>query len=142
MDDTRTPNTFESVANERSWQDAIERGISNRGNLQANLSFLKQTDLINANKKVLELGCGTGALAHFLHTTGTAVIGSDIAKTAIDHARKCYPETEFRTHSAEELPYEDGSFDIVMSFDVLEHLPNVDQHLREVRRVVKADGYY
>ena len=142
MDDTRIPNRFDSIASERSWQDAIERGITNRGNLQVNLDFLKQTGLINAHQKVLELGCGTGNLAHFLRTTGVAVIGSDIAQTAINHARQCYPDMDFRAHSAEELPYEDGSFDIVMSFDVLEHLPNVDQHLREVRRVLKPGGCY
>ena len=90
----------------------------------------------------MELGCGSGQLASFFYKKGVSIIASDISETAIDHARKLYPDVMFQTHSAEELPYEDGSFDIVMSFDVLEHLPNVDQHLREVRRVLKPDGYY
>lgn len=142
MDDKLTPKKVESISNERCWEHAIKSGRINLGNLQVNLDFIEETGLMGADKKVLELGCGAGNLAHFLHTTGVAVIGSDIAQTAIDHARNRYPEMEFRTHSAEELPYEDGSFDIVMSFDVLEHLPNVDQHLREVRRVLKPSGYY
>lgn len=142
MDDNISPKTVESISNERSWEHAIQCGITNRGNLQVNLDFLKRTGLINVDKTLLELGCGTGNLAHFLHTTGVAVIGSDIAQTAIDHARKRYPDMEFRAHCAEELPYEDGSFDIVMSFDVLEHLSNVDRHLQEARRVLKPGGHY
>jgi 2-polyprenyl-3-methyl-5-hydroxy-6-metoxy-1,4-benzoquinol methylase len=135
-------DNIKSTANERSWEYAIKSGRINLGNLQVNLDFIKETGLINPNKKVLELGCGSGQLASVLCKQGASMIASDIAQTAIDHARKLHPEVDFRTHSAEALPYEDGSFDIVMSFDVLEHLPNVDQHLREVRRVLKPGGHY
>ena len=130
------------AAAECCWQNAVKSGKINRGNLPINLDFLKQTGFINTNKKVLELGCGAGNLAAKLHENGIPVIASDISQTAIDHARQRYPDMEFRVHNAEELPYEDGSFDIVMSFDVLEHLPNPDRHLNEVRRVLKPGGCY
>ena len=135
-------NKIESSADERSWKNAIKSGKINRGNLKVNLDFLEETGLINANTKVLELGCGSGGLASVLDEKGVSIIASDIAQTAIDHAQKQHPDIDFRVHSGDKLPYDDQSFDIVMSFDVLEHLPNVDQHLSEVRRVLKPDGYY
>jgi 2-polyprenyl-3-methyl-5-hydroxy-6-metoxy-1,4-benzoquinol methylase len=136
--DIHTP----SSADERSWEQAIKSGTINRGNLKINLDFLETTGLINKNKKALELGCGAGNLASLLHEKGLSIIASDIAQAATDHARQLYPHIEFRTHSAEKLPYEDNAFDLVLSFDVLEHLPNVNKHLSEVRRVLKNDGYY
>ena len=135
-------NHIDNSADERTWKYAIETGRINLGNLQVNIDFLKQTDLVYTNRKMLELGCGTGNLASFLYEKGVSVIASDIAQTAIDHARKLHPGIEFQVHSAEELPYSDQSFDIVLSFDVLEHLPRVNQHLSEVRRVLKPEGYY
>jgi ubiquinone/menaquinone biosynthesis C-methylase UbiE len=127
---------------ERSWQHGIPSGITNRGNLQVNLDFLEQTGLLSAGQKALELGCGTGNLASCLQSQGILMVASDISETAIEHARRIHPEIAFRIHAAEELPYDDGAFDLVMSFDVLEHLSNVDQHLNEVYRVLKNNGYY
>ncbi|MDH4201284.1 MAG: class I SAM-dependent methyltransferase [Phycisphaerae bacterium] len=141
-DKISSEKTIEHPVYERRWEYAIKSGKIQLGNLQTNLAFLEQTGLVDNGKTALELGCGSGQLASFFYKKGVSIIASDISETAIDHARKLYPDVMFQTHSAEELPYEDGSFDIVMSFDVLEHLPNVAQHLREVRRVLKPDGYY
>jgi ubiquinone/menaquinone biosynthesis C-methylase UbiE len=135
------PTPSEHIA-DSSWKHAIQTGKLNRGNLSVNLEFLKQTGLVTDTARVLELGSGSGNLAAALHEQGVSVIGSDISPTATEHACKLHPDIKFKTHSAEELPYDDSTFDIVMSFDVLEHLPNVDRHLHEVRRVVKPDGYY
>lgn len=132
----------EKSATERGWKHAIKSGRTNRGNLQVNLEFLEKTTLIGTDKKVLELGCGSGQLASLLFEKGVSIVASDISETAIEHAREMNPAVEFQAYSAEELPHENGSFDIVMSFDVLEHLPNVDRHLNEVQRVLKSQGYY
>lgn len=133
---------MDSSAHERTWENAINRGAINRGNLQVNLDFLEQTGLVKTGTKALELGCGSGNLAALLHNEGVSMIASDISQTAVDHAKKLHPDIEFYAHSAESLPYDDEFFDIVMSFDVLEHLPKVNQHLSEVRRVLKPHGYY
>ena len=125
-----------------SWDSAVNQGRVDFGNTQANLDFLKKTDLIKPDKKYLEVGCGSGSIAAFLKAEGGTVIASDISQVAVDHASQRHPDIEFRAHPAEELPYESRSFDIVISFDVLEHIPDVDQHLMEVYRVLKPGGYY
>ncbi|MHC5191610.1 MAG: class I SAM-dependent methyltransferase [Planctomycetota bacterium] len=142
MSETAPPTKKEHAAAERGWQHAIKKGVSNRGNLQINLDFLEETHLINSAVKALELGCGTGNLAAHLQAQGVSMVAADISETAIEHARKTHPGIEFQTHPAEELPYDDNTFDAVMSFDVLEHLPDVDRHLSEVWRVLKPTGHY
>lgn len=137
-----TEKLTEKSVYEKRWQFAIKTDKVQLGNLQINIEFLEQTGLIQPNIKALELGGGSGSLASFLHGQGISVIGSDISQTAIEYAQKLHPDVEFRAHSADELPYQDSTFDIVMSFDVLEHLSNVDRHLCEVSRVLKPGGYY
>lgn len=132
----------EKSAYECCWENAIESGKINRGNLQINFEFLMQSGLIKSGQKALELGCGSGNLASLLYDEGISIIGSDISQSAVDHARQQYPKIDFKVHSADALPYDNQTFDLVMSFDVFEHLPDVDRHLSEVRRVLKNNGYY
>ena len=127
---------------EKRWQHAIANGSEQAGNLDLNLLFLEQSGLLTSDKNILELGCGTGLLTQALHQKGYDILGSDLSQTAIDYAHRKYPELKFFAFSAEQIPYPDSSFDIVLSFDVLEHLHNVDKHLQEIRRVLKQNGYY
>ena len=139
---TSSKQKIQSPALEHSWKNAIDKGKINRGNIQVNIDFLEQTNLIHSGQRVLELGCGAGNLASYMYEKGVSIVASDIAQAAIDHAREHHPNIEFRTHSADDLPYENNSFDVVMSFDVLEHLPDVNLHLHEVWRALKPGGYY
>ncbi len=132
----------ENSVYERRWKYAIDTDNIQLGNLQVNLEFLEATTLITSGKSGLELGSGAGKLASLLQERGISIIGSDISETAVEHARKLYPAVDFRAHSAENLPYDDNTFDLVMSFDVLEHLSDVDRHLGQVRRVLKDNGHY
>ena len=127
---------------EKRWQKAIATGVEQAGNLELNLAFLEETGLLAPNKTMLELGCGLGKLTNALHQKGLNITGSDISQTAVDYAAGTYPDIPWRVLGAENLPFEDGCFDLVLSFDVLEHLHNVDSHLNEVRRVLKPNGSY
>ena len=51
-------------------------------------------------------------------------------------------ELDIRVAEGSELPFGDAEFDLVLSFDVFEHIPNSDRHLAEVRRVLKPRGHY
>jgi GT2 family glycosyltransferase/SAM-dependent methyltransferase len=95
-------------------------------------------------KVVLDAGSGEGYGAHLLAETAARVVGIDVSQEAIDNARVTYQRQnlEYRVGSVDALPFEDGSFDVVVSFEVIEHLEERVQaaFLREARRVLKREG--
>lgn len=128
--------------NDRSWQWAIGSGREEMGNLEVNLQFLAQTGLLHAQTKAIELGCGTGSLCQALYQKGIDITGCDVSQVAIDYGREKYPHLNLSVVNAEQLPWENESFDVVLSFDVLEHLFNPDGHLAQVNRILRPGGYY
>lgn len=127
---------------DRGWRKELQAGKEERGNLQTNLEFLAQTDLLRPEDKILEIGCGIGTVVHELSKKGHNIIGIDISGEAIEYGRKKYGSLCLEVQAAETLPYEDESFDVVMSFDVFEHIKEIDTHISEVRRVLRPGGYY
>ena len=125
-----------------TWRYGLLTGKEQRGNLYTNLEFLEETNLITPESKVLEIGCGIGTIAWELTKKRCNVIGTDISSVAIEHGQNKYPDICLEVQAAEDLPYEDGSFDIVLSFDLLEHIAEVDKHLVQVGRLLKNKGYY
>jgi len=114
------------------------------GNFNANVQFLENTGLLNGdvNANILEIGCGAGRLTNYLTLKGCNTIGFDIDRNAIIEGRIRYPDTTMFLASGTTIHFQNSSFEIVISFDVLEHMPDVDAHLSEVRRVLKRGGYY
>ena len=93
------------------------------------------------NEAVLDLGCGDGVLSYLLYEKGLKVSGIDLSEEAIEFAKnKTNNRIEFKVGSVYHLPWEDNSFDIVLSSDVIEHLEDVSQYLKEIKRVLKPNG--
>lgn len=93
-------------------------------------------------RRVLEVGCGPGDLAGRLFGSasgndGRAVdyVGTDASPQEVAKAQASYPGLSFSTASAYELPFDDGSFDLVVACEILEHLDDPDRCLRELQRV-------
>jgi SAM-dependent methyltransferase len=124
------------------WRDELQRGKEQRGNLQTNLEFLAQTRLLKPGDRILEIGCGIGTVVHELAKQGYDARGTDISQVAIEYGRSKYGDIQLEVQPAEELAFEDGSFDVVLSFDLFEHIARVDAHVGEVRRVLTSGGYY
>ncbi|HOK94818.1 MAG TPA: class I SAM-dependent methyltransferase [Anaerohalosphaeraceae bacterium] len=135
------PDNIEQL-NAAGWQWALSSGREQLGNLEANLRFLEKARIVKPGLKIHEAGCGIGTIVDHLRSQGCQASGSDIAANAVAYGKNKYPGIDLAVHSAEELPYEDESFDVVLSFDVMEHLFDVDKHLREIRRVLKKSGCY
>jgi len=124
------------------WRKELQAGKEERGNLLTNLEFLVQTDLLKPEDRILEIGCGIGTVVHELSKKGHNIIGIDISGEAIDYGRKKYGDIHLEVQAAEILPYEDESFEVVLSFDLFEHIAEIDKHISEVKRVLSPGGYY
>jgi len=121
---------------DREWQAAVW------GNIQSNLDFLKRVGILRKSASILEIGCGKGMLLNSLQEAGYAVTGIDLDADAIGQCRAAFPKITAQVASGDSIPFADASFDVVLSFDVFEHILDSDRHLREVTRVVKPGGYY
>lgn len=87
------------------------------------------------SKKVLEVGCGRGYLAGRMNGAGLKVTACDIVITKALKNR--YPAVEFISGNIESLPFEDNSFDTVVTTHTLEHVQNLAKAVEELRRVAK-----
>jgi SAM-dependent methyltransferase len=88
--------------------------------------------------RILDVGCGTGANLLMLSKYGHAE-GVDISEDALAFCRERGLD-EVRLGAGEKLPYEDGTFDLVTAFDVVEHMDDDLAGLREMRRVLRPGG--
>src|SRR2546427_581269 len=95
-------------------------------------------------RRVLDAGCGSGYGADLLVREAREVLGIDISDDAIDYARRHYRADNLRFERASclEIPAPDGSFDLVMAFELIEHLADWQAFLREVRRVLAPGGQF
>ncbi len=99
-----------------------------------------------AGKDVLDLACGEGYGSELLARTARSVLGVDISQEAVDHAAQTYARAHlsFQQGSADAIPAPDDAFDLVVSFETIEHVPEEVQQafLREVRRVLRPGGVF
>jgi ubiquinone/menaquinone biosynthesis C-methylase UbiE len=124
------------------WRGELDRGKEQRGNLQANLDFLARTNLLKPGDRILEIGCGIGTVVAELVRQGYDAMGTDISQVAVEYGRAKYGNVRLEVQPAEELPYADGTFGVVLSFDLFEHIARIDRHVGEVQRVLKPGGHY
>jgi SAM-dependent methyltransferase len=91
---------------------------------------------------VLDAGCGVGYGAAHLARIARRVTGVDVSDDAIDYSRRRYaaPNLAFEKMDLASLALPDGSFDVVCSFETIEHVPDRDAVLGELRRVLREDG--
>lgn len=102
----------------------------------------EQAALYTAEKDVLDLGCNTGYGSKIIKASGARVTGVDVSPEAIDIAKKKYSPLgiEFLCVDGRSLPFADQSFDIVTSFQVVEHIIDYDRFFLEIMRVLRPGG--
>ncbi len=93
--------------------------------------------------RILEIGAGGGFTLEALNRLGfTRLTGSDLTGTTLAEMRHRLPEISLIGADAELLPFADGSFDLLLSSDVVEHLPDLERHIAEASRVLAPGGRY
>lgn len=95
-------------------------------------------------KKVLEIGVGLGADHQKFSEAGAELYGIDLTERAVVHTRNrlaCFGlESRLEVGDAENLNFDDESFDLIYSWGVLHHSPNTSQAISEVWRVLRPGG--
>lgn len=104
------------------------------------------TEALKLSKgRLLDIGCAGGVLTETLvkHYPKVEIYGCDISKTAISYAKKYGSgKVTYAAIKGKRFPYGDKFFDACICLDVLEHVPDVDLFLKEVRRVLKDNGHF
>lgn len=97
-------------------------------------------------KNVLDVACGTGYGSELLAEAGAIhVSGVDIAPEAVEHAREFYHHPNLAYHVADAIDlsiFAEHQFDLVVSFETIEHLSDIPRFLREVHRMLRPGGLF
>ena len=95
-------------------------------------------------RRVLDVGCGEGYGSALLASRAASVVGIDVDPRAVEHARATYraPNVSFAMKSAQELrAYGEDAFDLVVCFEVIEHIGAQERVVAEARRVLGEAGW-
>ncbi len=93
-----------------------------------------------AGRDVLEAGCGEGYGADLIADVARHVMGLDYDEATVAHVRARYPRVDMRHGNLAALPLADGSVDVVVNFQVIEHLWDQPQFVSECLRVLRPSG--
>ncbi|MEA3254866.1 MAG: class I SAM-dependent methyltransferase [Candidatus Altiarchaeota archaeon] len=95
------------------------------------------------DKSVLDSGCGCGYGSYTLAVNGACeVVGIDISKDAVEYSKNHYGRSnlEYLVMDCRHLKFPDSRFDVVVSFEFIEHIKEQDDYLTEICRVLKDNG--
>ncbi len=93
-----------------------------------------------AGRDVLEAGSGEGYGAAMLAAVARSVTCVDYDQSAVDHTRRTYPDLVVHRANLIDLPLPDSSVDVVVNFQVIEHLWDQARFIDECRRVLRPGG--
>ena len=93
-----------------------------------------------AGRDVLEAGCGEGYGANLIADVARRVIGLDYDESAVAHVKARYPRVEMLHGNLAALPLPDATVDVVVNFQVIEHLWDQGQFVAECLRVLRPGG--
>lgn len=93
-----------------------------------------------AGAKVLDVGCGTGAVMEHMKLLGYEAFGVDMSPEALQYCQA--KKLTVTLGTAESIAYPDASFDVVLALDVLEHVSDHQAAVKEIARILKPGGIF
>jgi len=133
-------DTLDSWAN---WYDNldVEDILPTAYTLRHTEEFDIYNKYINKDSRILEAGCGLGNQVIYLQRKGFNVFGVDQAEGALKKVKTYDPTLPVLTADIHKLPFSNSSFDVYLSFGVLEHFPSGPmQALKEANRILTKNG--
>lgn len=128
-------------------QDYISHNTNNSNlfskaySIARNFSLRKKHSLISKLVKpgsILDIGCGTGEFLNFMRGKGWDTIGIEPAENPRNFARNIY---SLEVYDEQELDFlSSGHFDVITLWHVLEHVPDLDQRLKQIKRLLSGGG--
>jgi len=96
------------------------------------------------DKTVVDIGCGARKGPFIVSKTSKEVVGLDVSTEAVVYSAKAWPEKNIKyvASDAQKLAFKNNLFDAALSFEVIEHIDNYSEYLKEVFRVLKKDGIF
>ncbi len=88
------------------------------------------------NANILDIGCGNGEYTSLFCQNGNKLVGLDFK----NYIKPEYKKFKFVEGNAENLPFPSGAFDLIISFDVLEHIKDDQKAIKEMYRVLCEKG--
>lgn len=97
---------------------------------------------IEKNSCILDIGCGIGLFLQKLNTTidNALIVGIDVNTYALSYAHKIVPSAHLIRAVADKLPFLKKKFNAIFALDLIEHLKNPSDFLKEVHRVLSDNG--
>jgi ubiquinone/menaquinone biosynthesis C-methylase UbiE len=127
---------------DNAFKGIVEEGNLERSNFQSNKEFFESLG-VGKKQRILEIGSGAGHFLGDLYCKGyTNLYGCDITRVALNYAKKKNKKINYRLIKGKKLPFSSGFFDVILSFDTVEHIPDIKSHFSEAKRVLKKGGCY
>lgn len=131
----KTQEMWDRSAN--AWIASVEKDLQRQVLLDPLVLAIPKTA---RGRDALDVGCGEGRFCRILQGLGFATTGLDPTEAFISQARKLDPEGEYVQAGAEDMPFEDGAFDLVVSYLTLIDITDYRAAIGEMARVLRSGG--
>jgi len=126
-----------------TWNRSAASYLDNAARLTSHaVDLLLEKACLTPTSRALEVGCGPGHIAKLMADTGAMVTGVDLAPGMVEVASELYPCIEFKEANAENLPFDDDTFNVVLINFTIHHFARPEKACTEVRRVLKPGGRF
>ena len=124
-----------------AWIDTLGREGDPARRFVLDPAILERVDLYGKVGKFLDVGCGEGRFCRLLKAKGWETVGIDPSPSLVGQAQRLQPDGDFRVAGAEQLPFDDAEFDLVVAYMSLLDIQDVSAAIGEIERVLRPGGY-